>query len=170
MLPALHLRLGPAPPPRAEPTEGCREDLKTRKDWLEKRMAGILSNARMAFKSELGGENLKEYNRAERELWRVEKRLTLRMRKGGDCFFDNPLKKPSPYSAKVKKYVELPDRSSGLAAIQVEAVDLIKEEIRKEKGLGPGAELSDDDYKEANARFWKAVEEARRAKSGGRSR
>jgi hypothetical protein len=121
-------------------------------------------------------EYLDKRGKLEAELRSLQLQLHLKLHNRNDCRAKVPtsglfgsLGSPSVQEL-AKKYVSLPDRSSGLAAIQVQAVGLIKAKIRTEKGLGPGAELSDDDYKEANARFWKAVEEARLAKSRRRSR
>jgi len=118
MLPALHLRLGPAPPPRAEPTEGCRENLQLKRQQLKTRLDSILSKAGTPYKAELGGENLKEYNRVEWEIFYIEQRLRFfasSKRNDGDCLFSDPLQKKKgpedlpPKSALVKRSLPNPN-------------------------------------------------------------
>ena len=102
------------PLPRAEPTEGCRQDLEERKQQLETRLQSILDRVKMKFKSELGGENLKEYNRVERELFFVEQRL--KFAKNDNCLFSDPLEKkkdpedPLPKSTLMKRSLPNPMR------------------------------------------------------------
>ena len=59
-------------------------------------MAGILSKAYAGSKKDLDDNSLEEYELMEAELWRVEQRLELPMRKDGECLFFNPLPKPKP--------------------------------------------------------------------------
>ena len=172
MLPALHLRLGPAPPACVdEPTGGCIVNVERRIKQIDTELGTVQARYNMA---QIGWrEYLDKRGKLEAELRSLQLQLHLKLHNRNDCRAKVPTSglfgSPSVQEL-AKKYVSLPDRSSGLAAIQVDAVGLIKAKIRKEKGLGPGAELSDDDYEEANARFWKAVEEARHAKSRRRSR